>query len=124
MPIWAGILIDVAFIICVALLAIFYPWIWYDLFQRNEPFTQQWARIAQKRPWFFYGLCGLLLVGAFAGAILIEWWAWRVIHVIVVGFFAWLLPHVWAAAQDPNNPPHYPFITAARRLFKKVLKHA
>jgi fatty acid desaturase len=117
MPIWEGALIDLAFILAVTLFAVFYPWVWYDLFQRNEPFTAQYARIAQKRPWFFYGICVVLLLGAFIGAMIAAWWL-RVILIITVGFFGWFIPHIWSASQDPSNPPHFPL--TPRSLLVKV----
>jgi len=103
---WIGALIDLAFITAAVLFAINYHFIWYDILQRFEPLTPEMGRICRKRPWLFYGFTGILIVASFAAAILLNWWAWRVIHIIIVGFFAWLLPHVAAAAYNPDNPPH------------------
>ena len=107
-PIWEGALIDLVFLLFIAIVAIYYHFIWWDLFQMMEPFTHIFARIAQKRPWFFYGIVGLLIVVAMYAGIVIHYWYWQVIHIFLVGFFGWLIGHIIAAASDPNNPPHLP----------------
>lgn len=122
-PVWAGILIILSFNASILVFAIFYPFIWYDLFQRFEPFTRQFARIAQKRPWFFYGIVGLLALAALITTIHSNIWYWQVIHAEIVFGLGWLVGHIFDASQDPLNPPHMPaFIAVPRRLFKRALK--
>ncbi len=105
LPIWAGVLIDVTVLAVWILLAIKYPWIWYDLFQRYEPFTKQLGRICAKRPWLWYGFNAIVLVFALSTALFAPWWA-RVLAIFFVGFFGWYMPHIAEAAIDPDNPPH------------------
>jgi DMSO/TMAO reductase YedYZ heme-binding membrane subunit len=105
-PIWAGILIDLAFIAVIALIFVFYHFIWYDLLQRNEPFTKEFARIATKRPWFFFGIMAVLIgLTIFAGVQSPQWY-WQVIHFTIAVVLGGVAGHVIDYMYDPNNPPH------------------
>lgn len=104
-PVWAGWLIIAAFLLVSTLIAVFYNWIWYDLLQRFEPFTLQLGRICAKRPWLWYGFMVLVIAWVITTALVAPWWV-RVIFVFVTGFFGWFMPHIAAAACDPDNPYH------------------
>ena len=105
LPIWLGWVIIAAFLTTGTLIAIFYNWVWYDLFQRYEPWSAELGRICAKRPWLWYTVSGLLALFSVISAVMGPWWV-RVIFVFVVGFFGWFLPHIAGYAADPDNPPH------------------
>jgi len=52
--------------------------VWHDLAQRNEPWTRQFARIAQAHPAFWYSTLGTLIAGGIFGICFLGWLIWHV----------------------------------------------
>lgn len=110
---WIGWVSLVFFIIAGSMVASNYYFVWHIILQRDEPFTRQYARIAERWLWESIVFVGLQLAGAILINIFGNTWE-RIFGLIGAGFFAWFIPHIVKYVQDHHgdNPPY----TGMRRL--------
>jgi hypothetical protein len=95
------------FIIAGSLIAACYPFVWHRIFQRPEPWTPQFARMAEAWPWPSIIFVALQVLAAIAINIWGNTWE-RIFGLIGVGFYAWFIPHIiqYVIDHHGDNPPY------------------
>ena len=82
-----------------------YRFIWYDLLQRDEPFTWQFCRMQEKRPFVFWtiflALGGIGWNYIFTG----EWWQ-KVLAFVGLMIGAWFIGHIVDSIQEHGHEPN------------------
>ncbi len=81
-----------------------YYWVWFDFFQRTEPFTRQAARIVQRWPAFAWGV-ELVVLGVTAWLPTLTLW-WLFLTVPVYLFTWWWNHHIlsYCVTHKDDNP--------------------
>lgn len=82
-----------------------YFWLYYDLLQRTEPFTWQFCRMQERRPFMFWTV--FLLLGGVGWHFIFtgEWW-----QKLLGGFgllvAAWFVGHIIDSIQEHGHEPN------------------
>lgn len=82
-----------------------YKFIWYDLLQRSEPFTWQFCRIQEKRPFLFWTI--FLMIGGIGWHYIFDGILWQKIIAglgLLIG--AWFVGHIIDSIQEHEHEPN------------------
>ena len=82
-----------------------YHFIYYEVLQRNEPFTWQFCRIEENSPYVFWLIVTSITV--LLGSVLLNgnWWQ-QSLATYGLGFVIWFTPHIIDSIQEHNHEPN------------------